>query len=140
MYYFDSKIRKQKKLKTLIRNGIPPELRGQIWYISLFIIHYKYISLITLLLTRWNCSGAEMKKKNAKYSEQYNELLKRIDNNECNGVTVSDIDKDVNRTFSTKIVSLEYRRPSQVIFLILFLFIILIYLLEYLYSARHHSN
>jgi len=46
MYYFDSKIRKQKKLKTLIRNGIPPELRGQIWYISLFIIRHKYTSLI----------------------------------------------------------------------------------------------
>lgn len=63
--------------------------------------------------TRWNCSGAEEKRNNA--PEQYSELLKRIDNNECNRITASDIDKDVNRTFSTKIVSLDYRRPSQVL-------------------------
>ena len=57
MQMFNSKVKAQKKLKSLMRGGVPPELRGTVWYA---------------------CSGAEEKKKTSPPEEQYKALLLRI--------------------------------------------------------------
>ncbi len=76
---FDPKIRLQSTIKRLLRGGVPPELRGQIWYC---------------------CSGADAKRCNSKPEEQYSALLARF--SELDGTIVSaDINKDLPRTFPT---------------------------------------
>lgn len=49
MSVFSTKVKMQKQMKELVRNGIPPELRGKIWYA---------------------CSGAEQKRLSASPEEQ----------------------------------------------------------------------
>lgn len=75
--FFSSKIQAQKKLKQLMRGGIPPEWRGRVW---------------------WACSGAEEKMKSASPEDQFGSLVQRCD--ELNGTIVKlDIEKDLRRTF-----------------------------------------
>ena len=73
---FDSRIRAQKKVKKLIRKGVPSIFRNQIW---------------------WVCSGAANKMKQAKPNEQYAALPKE----DLGDATPSafDIEKDLHRTF-----------------------------------------
>lgn len=77
MQMFNSKVKAQKKLKSLMRGGVPPELRGAVWYA---------------------CSGAEDKKKSAPSEDQYRMLLLRTSEIE-NTPVAHDIEKDLNRTF-----------------------------------------
>ena len=77
MSLFSSRLSAQKKIKSLMRKGIPPELRGRVWYA---------------------CSGASQMRKSASASEQYSVLQGRI--GELNDSIISfDIEKDLRRTF-----------------------------------------
>jgi hypothetical protein len=81
MQMFNSKVKLKKQVKTLIRSGVPPELRGQVW---------------------WACSGAALKMANASPSEQYHFLLSKT--NTLEGTQIAaDIDKDLLRTFPERI-------------------------------------
>lgn len=78
---FSSKVKLRKKLKKLIRGGVPPEFRGQVWYA---------------------CAGSEAKKKAASAQEQYSEVLKQIyllDDSQI----AKDVEKDLMRTFPDRI-------------------------------------
>ena len=71
-------LKAQIRLKTLIRNGVPPQLRGDIW---------------------WRCCGGAELQQKAKEQERYEELLKHIPEMEANGSHVLyEIDKDLPRT------------------------------------------
>lgn len=76
---FSSKIRAQKEIKELIRNGIPPDHRGAIW---------------------WVCSGGGEKMKSAASSTakpmSYSEYLQLALEN---SPATQDIMKDLHRTF-----------------------------------------
>lgn len=77
MRIFSSREKTQKQLKQLIRAGVPPELRGRVW---------------------WACSGAGGKMQKAAKTEQFPELVKRIRELEDSQVEM-DIEKDLYRTF-----------------------------------------
>jgi len=79
---FSNKIKIQKKVKKLIRNGVPPELRARIW---------------------WACSGAGEKMRNSATHEQYGFLIQKI--NELDASIKKEIEKDINRTFPGRIDS-----------------------------------
>lgn len=73
---FNPRMQIRKRVKELVRTGIPPELRGSVWIA---------------------CSGSiELKNKTKKEFQYYN-LLKRI-NNLTNQIK-ADIEKDLLRTF-----------------------------------------
>lgn len=72
---FDSRIRAQKKVKKLIRSGIPAVFRPQIW---------------------WVCSGGADKMEKASADQQYAALPKEP--SECTPAA-PDIEKDLHRTF-----------------------------------------
>jgi len=74
---FDSKVKTRKKLKKLIRNGVPPEYRGLVW---------------------WACSGAEDKKNSSHSDRQYLVMVQRSKELEHSQIS-HDIDKDLKRTF-----------------------------------------
>ena len=81
MQMFSWKVKTQKQLKFLVRGGVPPELRGHVW---------------------WACSGASEKMAAATSDEQYSTLLSRI--NELDGTHIgNDIEKDLLRTFPERI-------------------------------------
>ena len=73
---FDSRLRAQKKVKKLIRSGIPSSFRGQIW---------------------WVCSGGADKMKAASASQQYSSLPQAPDGE--NTPCAQDVEKDLRRTF-----------------------------------------
>lgn len=76
---FDSKSKIQKQLKRLVRGGVPPELRGKVW---------------------WSCMGAA--EKMTLSEEQYQDYLKRM--NELNGTSIiRDVEKDLLRTFPDRL-------------------------------------
>lgn len=81
MQMFNSKTKLRKRVKSLIRSGVPPELRGQVWYA---------------------CSGAEAKRRNSPIADQYDEVLKRINTLDKTQIAL-DIEKDLLRTFPDKI-------------------------------------
>eukprot|EP01035_Chromulina_nebulosa_P018755 gene18755-24522_t len=70
------KVKGQKIVKELIRNGIPPELRGDIW---------------------WICSGASEKMKQESLAGDYESLLSRSEELD-DTVVGNDIEKDLRRT------------------------------------------
>jgi hypothetical protein len=77
MSIFSSRLTAQKKVKRLMRKGVPPELRGKVWYA---------------------CCGAHQLKKSTPSIGQYSSLLGRFD--ELNDTIVAyDIEKDLRRTF-----------------------------------------
>jgi hypothetical protein len=78
---FSSKVKTQKRVKMLIRGGVPPELRGKVW---------------------WACSGAGEKMATAAPEEKYEAMLQRIDT--LSGTSIgNDIEKDLLRTFPERI-------------------------------------
>lgn len=78
---FSSKVKTQKQVKFLIRGGVPPELRGNVW---------------------WACSGAGAKMASAEPEQQYSVLLTQIDT--LTGTSMAnDIEKDLLRTFPERI-------------------------------------
>jgi hypothetical protein len=77
MSMFSSRLTAQKKMKRLMRKGVPPELRGKIWYA---------------------CSGAHNLKKATAALNQYSSLLGRLDELH-NTAAFFDIEKDLKRTF-----------------------------------------
>lgn len=81
MQMFNSKTKLRKRVKSLIRSGVPPELRGEVWYA---------------------CAGAAAKMKNASRDQQYPELVKRLHELD-NTLIAIDIEKDLLRTFPEKI-------------------------------------
>ena len=87
---FSTKLRKQGTLKRLIRSGIPPEHRGRVW---------------------WACSGAQQKMDAAGPEDQYQSLVGRSESL-LGSFIAADIDKDISRTYTEKIVGVEYRRES----------------------------
>lgn len=78
---FSSKVKTTKKMKFLIRGGVPPELRGKVW---------------------WACSGASDKLSAASPDDQYKVLLTQTD--AMTGTSIAnDIEKDLLRTFPERI-------------------------------------
>eukprot|EP01032_Pedospumella_encystans_P023789 gene23789-26922_t len=78
---FSSKVKTQKQVKFLIRGGVPPELRGKVW---------------------WACSGANEKISAALPEEQYKVLITQTD--AMTGTSIAnDIEKDLMRTFPERI-------------------------------------
>lgn len=74
---FSSRLQMQKKVKKLVRDGIPPELRCKIWYI---------------------CAGGHEKKLQSPSDQQYSVLLSRL--HELDGTIVgNEIERDLKRTF-----------------------------------------
>ncbi|KAJ1391192.1 hypothetical protein B484DRAFT_408796 [Ochromonadaceae sp. CCMP2298] len=92
MEIFDSKMKAQRQLKALIRGGVPPELRGRVWFCV---------------------SGASDKRASAGPEEQYGQLLVRIQ--EVDAAIAHDIEKDVFRTFPerVKVGSKKYLNESS---------------------------
>lgn len=87
MQVFSYKMKTQKHVKFLVRGGVPPELRGRVW---------------------WACSGAAEKRMNAADDQQFNALVERI--GELDGTHIaSDIEKDLLRTFPDRINSKDFR-------------------------------
>jgi hypothetical protein len=81
MQMFSWKVQTQKQVKFLVRGGVPPELRGHVW---------------------WACSGAAEKLQAAAPEEQYSALLPRIE--ALTGTSIgNDIEKDLMRTFPERI-------------------------------------
>lgn len=78
---FSTKVKTQKQVKFLIRGGVPPELRGNVW---------------------WACSGASGKLAEALPEEQYKVLLTQIDEMTSTSIA-NDIEKDLLRTFPERI-------------------------------------
>ena len=77
MTLFSSRLSTQKKVKSLMRKGVPPELRGRVW---------------------WACSGGEELMRKTPPEGQYAALLSRTD--ELRGTVIAhDIEKDLRRTF-----------------------------------------
>lgn len=81
MLLFSAKVKSRKQMKKLIRGGVPPELRGQVWYA---------------------CSGAEKKKSTAKSTETYSHLLTLLPTLHRTQIS-ADIEKDLLRTFPERI-------------------------------------
>jgi hypothetical protein len=76
---FDSNLKVQRRLKVLIRNGVPPELRGKVW---------------------WSCSGAAEKMTSS--PEQYQDYLHRTE--ELSSTSIPrEIEKDLLRTFPDRL-------------------------------------
>ncbi|DAZ97111.1 TPA: hypothetical protein N0F65_010434 [Lagenidium giganteum] len=67
-----------RQFDGLLRAGVPPQLRGQVW---------------------WMCSGAAEKQQAS--SESYNDLLKRLSRSVSRRVAM-EIEKDLPRTFPTE--------------------------------------
>lgn len=72
---FSTRVRNQKKVKSLIRNGIPPEYRGKVW---------------------WICSGGSEKMASCLPHETYSSILDHL--SEVDGDVLFDIEKDLKRT------------------------------------------
>lgn len=86
MELFDSKVKLRKKLKSLIRGGVPPEWRGKVWHA---------------------CSGATVLQKESPRDQQYNCLVERM--SELVGTTIEiDISKDLLRTFPEQFDNLDH--------------------------------
>lgn len=82
---FNSKVKMRKKIKALIRAGVPPELRGKVWSC---------------------CAGSNVKKALASPDEQYSALLPKL--HKLSGSSISaDIEKDLLRTFPDRITSID---------------------------------
>lgn len=81
MLLFSSKLKMRRQVKSLIRSGVPPELRGHVWFA---------------------CSGADAKMKSAKPEESYSHLLTLVPTLEGTQIAV-DIEKDLLRTFPERI-------------------------------------
>jgi hypothetical protein len=81
MQMFNSKTKLRKRVKSLIRSGVPPELRGDVWYA---------------------CAGAATKMKSCSRDQQYPELVKHLHELD-NTLIAVDIEKDLLRTFPEKI-------------------------------------
>jgi hypothetical protein len=77
MQIFNPKVKIRKQVKRLIRGGVPPELRGKVWYLL---------------------SGAPKLKTTASQLEQYPSLLSQLPSLEGSQIS-GDIDKDLMRTF-----------------------------------------
>lgn len=77
MQMFNSKVKLRKQVKALVRSGVPPELRGRVWYA---------------------CSGASKKQRNATGTEQYSSVISQTSSIEGTQIS-ADIDKDLLRTF-----------------------------------------
>lgn len=76
---FDSNLKVQRRLKVIIRNGVPPELRGKVW---------------------WSCSGAAEKMTSS--PEQYQDYLQR--SAELSPTSIpKEIEKDLLRTFPDRL-------------------------------------
>jgi hypothetical protein len=73
---FNSKIKAQREIKDLIRNGCPPNLRGSIW---------------------WACSGGADKMEKASDAESFENCLKL--STTTTNPAVYEIMKDLHRTF-----------------------------------------
>lgn len=80
-----SKTKATKKLKVLIRGGVPPELRGSVW---------------------WACSGAYEKMKSATEEESYKSLCARIGEVDDPVLTMA-VEKDLLRTFPERIQQID---------------------------------
>jgi hypothetical protein len=78
---FNSKVKLRKQVKALIRSGVPPERRGQVWY---------------------KLSGADKRQSSASHTEQYNFLMSQIHTLEGTQIS-ADIEKDLLRTFPERI-------------------------------------
>jgi hypothetical protein len=87
MQVFSSKMKTQKQVKYLVRSGVPPELRGQVW---------------------WACSGAAEKRMAAPADQQYTVLLTRLSELDSTHIA-NDIEKDLLRTFPERINSSNTR-------------------------------
>lgn len=81
MLLFSSKVKTQKQVKSLIRAGVPPELRGNVWFA---------------------CSGAAQKMKAAGPEERYEHLVQLIPTMD-GSQNALDIEKDLLRTFPERI-------------------------------------
>eukprot|EP01036_Dinobryon_divergens_P025078 gene25078-33591_t len=85
------KQRRIKKLKHLIRRGVPPELRGSVW---------------------WACSGAS-KIKETFVSTHYADLVGNLENQR--GIPAyNDIMKDLNRTFSAVLATMDKNTETPI--------------------------
>lgn len=78
---FNAKVKMRKKIKALIRGGVPPEFRGNVWS---------------------SCAGSNSKKALASAEEQYQSILLKISRLEGTSIAV-DIEKDLLRTFPDRI-------------------------------------
>ena len=87
--YSDKKIQTQRELKELIRQGVPPQFRGVVW---------------------WACSGGQDKLKSAVSSpdtyESYASCLERALG--LSNQAIDDISRDLYRTFSA-----EFGTPDE---------------------------
>eukprot|EP01039_Chlorochromonas_danica_P005089 gene5090-5593_t len=81
MLLFSQKVKTRQQVKGLIRSGVPPELRGHVWYA---------------------CSGAEGKRRQARPEESYSHLVNLVSTLEGSQIAV-DIEKDLLRTFPERI-------------------------------------
>lgn len=77
MQIFNSKVKLRKQVKALVRSGVPPELRGRVWFA---------------------CSGAAKKQRTATGTEQYSMVVNQIPSLEGSQIA-ADIEKDLLRTF-----------------------------------------
>ena len=84
--------RKIKKLKFLIRQGVPPELRGSVW---------------------WACSAAS-KTKESFIPSYYADIVSDLENQK--GITAyNDIIKDLSRTFSAVLATMDKHTSAATI-------------------------
>eukprot|EP01031_Cornospumella_fuschlensis_P030311 gene30311-36625_t len=77
MLLFNSKVKTRKQVKSLVRHGVPPELRGKVWFA---------------------CSGAPAKMRAAALEESYAYYVSQIPTLDGSQISV-DIEKDLPRTF-----------------------------------------
>lgn len=82
---FNSKVKMRKRIKSLIRGGVPPEFRGNVWS---------------------SCAGSNTKKALASPDEQYQVLLTKIHRLDGTSIAV-DIEKDLLRTFPDRIATTD---------------------------------
>eukprot|EP00981_Chlorochromonas_danica_P011111 scaffold3756_cov180-Ochromonas_danica.AAC.3 len=91
MLLFSQKVKTRQQVKGLIRSGVPPELRGHVWYA---------------------CSGAEGKRRQARPEESYSHLVNLVSTLEGSQIAV-DIEKDLLRTFPERINEEHEVPPCQ---------------------------
>ena len=85
----NSRVKSQARLKNLVRGGIPPEIRGKIW---------------------WACSGAAELQSGETSEGQFGALVQRIP--ELKGTLVAhEIEKDLHRTMQVKIEEKTFLYP-----------------------------
>lgn len=91
---FSSRLTAQKKMKLLIRGGVPNELRRQVW---------------------WACSGAQQLMESVTDScDLYEELVNR--QGQLNRTTtIHQIEKDIHRTFPK---SVKFKEPGVYVYIL----------------------